>query len=240
MSLSRSVEDVGATATLEGQLRRVLLAWGGYPDVRRLMRELPEMDIYLAGGAIRDRLLGIDRPAKDIDLFIGDRGAERFLHKLEQLGSLSRGPFGSPRWHPGKDPACYADVIPIASFYNGLWRCEDMSDVLNQFDFTGNAIAMDLRTGRLLDPVNGLRDLARRQMRAVRFDYPDEPINADCTLTRPAVVWLRMLHYAAACNLTIEPVTRAWLDAHVPYSRHAAEFESLFFPLHSHALGLIG
>jgi len=240
MSLSCSVEDVAAPATLEGQLRRVLLAWGGYPDVRRLMREFPGMDIYLAGGAIRDRLLGIDKPAKDIDLFVGARGVEGFLRELEQIGSLSRGPFGSPRWYPGREPACYADVIPIAGFYNGLWRCEDMRDVLNQFDFTGNAIAMDLRTGRLLDPVNGLRDLARRQMRAVRFDYPDEPINADCTLTRPAVVWLRMLHYAAACNLTIEPLTRAWLEAHASYRRDAAEFESLFFPLHPHALRRLG
>lgn len=119
--------------------------------------------------------------------------------------------------------------MPIDRFFNGLWRCEDIVDALNQFDFTGNAIAVDLRTGAIFDPQNGRRDMARRILRGVRFDYPDEPIAPGQVLTRPVVLWFRLVYYARLLGLTIEPVTKAWLNAHRAFERWRGEYAATFF-----------
>ena len=109
-------------------------------------------------------------------MFLGGDSTDEILDVLESQGEMVTGPFGSPRWYPTHGTRSSWDLIPIATFWNGLWPCEDIVDVLNQFDFTGNAIAIDVRTGSVYDPQNGRRDMERRTMRAVRFDYPDEPI----------------------------------------------------------------
>jgi hypothetical protein len=195
-----------------------------------------ESEIYLAGGSLRDLLLKPDVDPKDFDFFVGGSGIEMILTVLAENGTIRNGPFGSPRWFPAEDNSVYCDVIPIRSFFNGLWRCEDILDVLNQFDFTGNAVAVHLRSGSLCDPQNGRRDLSRRVMRAVRFDYPDEPISTSTRLTRPAIVWFRILHYAAVLGFTIEPVTLAWIRQHIGFAEQLDEFVATFFPLHPEAL----
>ena len=107
--------------------------------------------------------------------------------------------------------------------------CENIVDALNQFDFTGNALAVDVRGDRLFDPQNGLRDMRQRLMRMVRFDYPDEPILPGNRLGRLTVLWFRILHYAAELDLAIEPVTRGWLVRHGSAERHLDVFSEDFF-----------
>jgi hypothetical protein len=213
-------------------LLRTLFEAGGGGLWKKLIEELPELDIYIAGGCVRDQLLGEKPNPKDIDIFVGGSGVEKALNDLASIGCLDYGPFGSPRWHPHPIGPFYYDVIPIDRFFNGLWRCEHITDVLNQFDFTANAVALDLRTGEFFDPQNGKRDILRKTMRAVRFDYPDEPITPQISLTRPEVVWFRILHYAAELDLTIEPVTLDWLRVNHRYEKDAFRFAGLFFPLH--------
>jgi len=123
-------------------------------------------------------------------------------------------------------------VVPITRFFNGLWPCENITDVLNQFDFTANGVALDLRTGQFFDPQNGARDIGKRIMRAVRFDYPDQPIAPGIPLTRPEVVWFRILHYAEVLGLKIERATHQWLQANRCYEADAEQFVAPFFPLH--------
>jgi hypothetical protein len=194
-----------------------------------------ESDVYLAGGSVRDVLLEREVAAKDFDFFLGGSSTERVFAHLAEKGVMDRGPFGSPRWFPTEDANVYCDVIPIPAFFNGLWTCRDIVDVLNQFDFTANAVAVHLRTGVVHDPQNGRRDLSCRMMRAVRFDYPAEPINSS-KLTRPAVVWFRILHYAATLDLTIEPVTLRWICRHSCFAEQLNDFVETFFPLHPNSL----
>ena len=196
-------------------------------------------DVYLAGGSIRDLLLERDVSPTDFDFFLGGAAQDEILTHLAETGEMRHGPFGSPRWFPSRDANLYCDVIPIAGFFNGLWRCEDILDVLNQFDFTANAVAVHLRTGVLHDPQNGRRDCSLQVMRAVRFDYPDEPISSSIKLTRPAVVWFRILHYAAALGFTIEPVTLEWIRRHSFYASQLSDFVEAFFPLDPKALAQI-
>jgi hypothetical protein len=215
---------------------RVLDSSAGFDAIAATMDALPKLEVYLAGGAVRDVLVSQEPISKDLDFFLGGQDVESALSHLERRGELLTGPFGSPRWFPNADRQFYCDLVPIRRFHNGLWQCEDITDVLNQFDFTANALAVDLRCGQFYNPQNGHRDLLRRIMRAVRFDYPEEPMARGARITRPAVVWFRILHYAAALNLTIEPVTMAWLKNHSRFLQQAAAFENLIFPLHQEAL----
>ena len=217
----------------------VLRSWVGFDTIYGIMQTFPQLDLYLAGGVLRDIVLGRQYPPKDFDFFLGGENVNSALVRLGDRGTLSRGPFGSPRWFPAKDDTMYCDVIPIKCFFNGLWRCEDIVDVLNQFDFTGNAIAVNLRTGQFYNPQNGIRDLLHRVMRAVRFDYPDEPIAPGQTLTRKSVLWFRILHYAATLNLTIEQVTMNWIKKHHWFWEQTQAFNRTFFSLHPEALNPI-
>lgn len=196
----------------------------------------PDLTCWLAGGVVRDVLLG-EQP-NDVDLFVDGPQTEAFLADLGRDGQVVRGPFGSPRWRPS-DAAGYVDVIPIGAFRNGLWPCTDMKDVLNQFDFTCNAVAVNLRSDAVLDPVNGCRDARERTLRAVRFDYPDEPIAAGHALSRLAVLWFRLLHYAAHKRLVVEPVTARWLRDNAHHRAARDDFEATFFALHRDALSLL-
>lgn len=196
------------------------------------MSRLPGLEVFLAGGSVRNIALEAYRDPRDFDFFLGGDGVQEALSLLEGSGELQTGPFGSPRWHPAVESDIYADIIPITFFYNGLWQCIDMVDALNQFDFTGNAVAVNLRTSAVLDPQNGIRDLQSRVMRGVRFDYPDEPISQHCLLSRPVVLWFRLLHYAVLLDLTIEPVTLRWLRAHRDYAQHIQAYQDVFEDVH--------
>ncbi len=222
-----------ATASSDGfiqkEARRVLASWTYYDVLADMLAEFPSLELYLAGGALRDVLLNNRRPVQDVDLFFAGIEKEAIVGFLQTKGRVEDGPFGSPRWYAPEDTSTYADVIPIRSFHNGLWQCFDIKDVLNQFDFTGNAISLHLRTWDICDPQNSLRDLSARVMRAVRFDFPDEVISPQCPLTRLCVLWFRILHYAAELELTIEPVTKRWLAAHSSYESQASLFARYFF-----------
>lgn len=197
----------------------------------RLLADFPRLTIFLAGGSLRDLLHSGGRKPKDLDLFLEGNDLEAALAKLSLEGTIHYGPFGSPRWFPLGTCDFYCDLISVPRFFNGLWSCRDIVDVLNQFDFTANAVALDIRSGAFHDPQNGRRDLSQGMMKAVRFDYPEEPIAPGQRLSRPSVVWFRILHYAAALGLKIEPVTLRWLRAHQSHLALTKDFETLFFPL---------
>jgi len=219
--------------------RKAFSSWEGHRTWARILDELPKLRVYLAGGVVRDVALGQPCNPKDFDLFLGGECVDEALTKLAEAGRLVLGPFGSPRWFPNSNPTIYADVIPIARFHNGLWSCRDIVDVLNQFDFTGNAVAVEVRTGAWSDPQNGHRDLSERTLRAVRFDYPNEAISQGANLTRHEVMFFRFLHYAAHCDLRIEPFTLAWLLRHREFIAQAEAFEATFFSLHPNAFDVL-
>lgn len=207
---------------------RALGEWPGFPAFDKAFTETHDVSAYLAGGAVRDLVSAKGHRPKDFDFFLGGGGVKTFIDSLKQNGSLVSGPFGSPRWFPQNISTQYADVIPISTFYNGLWRCDDILDVLNQFDITVNAVAIDLRTGSVFNPQNGLRDLERRTIRAVRFDYPDEPISETCSLTRQSVLWHRLQYYARATGFVIEPLTASWLRRNDRFAADEPRFRETF------------
>ncbi|MFQ5853802.1 MAG: hypothetical protein ACE5JU_24860 [Candidatus Binatia bacterium] len=205
------------------KVRHLLESWAGYDDLIRAMDEVKGIKIYLAGGALRDTILCRKEKPKDFDLFIAGESFAHVVEKMAKRGCMLRGPFGSPRWFPKHSEDQYCDLVAIALFNHGLGPCRDIMEVLRQFDFTGNAVALDITTGKFFDPLGGYSDLSSGIMRAVRFDFPAEPIGTGYTLTRPAAVWFRILHYAITLNLAIEPVTMRWL---VENDRYRGEYEA--------------
>ena len=210
-------------------LDRQLSKWNGYSTIQSLLEDETNK-IYLAGGALRNNIAA-KREIKDYDFFALSKHKEATIDFLSKHGTLAFGPFGSARWLPKNEISTYCDFIWIDEFYNGLWYSNNIVDVLNQFDFTANAIGLDLRTQELFDPQNGIRDLSMGIMRAVRFDYPNEPISSHSNITRLEVLWFRIQYYSIKYQLKIEPVTRNWIDNNYIHKQKKDEFEKLFFKL---------
>src|SRR5437588_4002043 len=155
---------------LHGTVLQLLEGWAGFSALERAMQIFEGTEVYLAGGMLRDLFIEASWPPKDFDFFLGGADVDPFISLLGEHGSLALGPFGSPRWWPAEEGAQHADVVPIAGFHNGLWKCRDIKDALNQFDFSANAVALDLRSKELFDPQNGRRDAREKIMWAVRLD----------------------------------------------------------------------
>lgn len=212
------------------QVRLALAQWPGIPAFSAALTQAVTLKAYLAGGTMREAYRSGGGYSRDFDFLISRDGSVDFLRELARSGTVSRGPFGSPRWVPYEGGDRYADIIILEEFDNGLWPCIDITDALNQFDFTANAIAFDLRSGDIHDPQNGIRDAVDGVLRAVRFDFPDEPISAETSLTRHGVMWIRFAHYAAALDLRVEEITESWMIENRGHIRQLDEFSRVFFP----------
>lgn len=233
-----------ATATPESttlqltSVRAALLTWPGFEAIGQATADIPPGQVFLAGGALRSLALSGALHTKDLDFFVSAMHSGPMLAKLAANGELTHGPFGSPRWRPAGSATCI-DVMVIEHFDNGVERCHDITSVLRQFDFTANAIAMDLQSGQVFDPVSGLTDCRHRMLRAVRLDYPDEPFVSGAPLTRLDVLWMRLVHYAHKLGFAIEPTTLAWLLANQHRQQHTDTFAQLFFPVAPQAVAAV-
>ncbi len=166
---------------------------------------------YLVGGAVRDLLLG--RPTKDFDLVV--RGVpiktlEKWLVARGQVNLVGKN-FGVFKWQPA---GWAGEAIDIA-----LPRTEHVSSGSGQYrdfkiqsdpslpieqdllrrDFTINAIALDLESGRIVDPSGGLTDIQNKKIKTV--GKPELRFKEDLSRT------LRALRQACQLDFKIEPTT---------------------------------
>jgi tRNA nucleotidyltransferase/poly(A) polymerase len=209
--------------------------WRGQPGITQVLEDFPRLEVFVAGGVVRNLVLDPEAKVKDFDLFFSGDEMSRAFERLAQIGRITRGVYGNIHWYPAPDEPVRGDLIPVTNF-DWVGRSETMRDALRQFDFTGNAIAVELRTGAVLDPVGGVRDLQHRLMRAIRYDWIDDPIVPGHALRRPVCIWYRILHYAAALGLEIEPQTMSWLLEHRAYSAYREAFTQEFKKPHPNAL----
>lgn len=213
----------------EGILAKVRSSDPIFGQLIQLINSLPANNFFLSGGALRDVLAGNNFSIKDIDIFLTQTGFEKINDFLLQNGQLTTNQFGSYRWFPGDSDKFYYDVIIIQRFHNGLWPCRNITDVLNQFDITANAVAIDLATGEVHNPQNGLDDIQKRILRAVRFDFPEIPVSNDIPISRISVLWFRYNYYARWLGFEMEPLTRKWIDENSFRAADLDKFKTHFF-----------
>lgn len=164
------------------------------PLVEAVRKALPpEATIHLVGGAVRDALLG--RTTHDLD-FIAPSGGIRIARQVAK--ALKADFFAlDPERDTGRvivtTSAARRSLLDFAAY-----RGPDLEADLRDRDFTINALAYDLRTQTILDPLNGAADLREKRIRA-------------CTpqaLANDPVRILRAVRLAASLNFQIEKQTR--------------------------------
>lgn len=133
------------------------------------------MQIYLVGGAVRDRLLGL--PARERDwVVVGAAQGE-----LEALGYRRVGRSFPVYLHPEshEEYALARTESKTGPGYRGFEIDASGSVTLEQDlarrDLTINAMAEDDQ-GRLIDPYNGRRDLEQRVLRHVSDAFCEDPV----------------------------------------------------------------
>ncbi|WP_029214699.1 CCA tRNA nucleotidyltransferase [Kallotenue papyrolyticum] len=181
---------------------------------------------WLVGGALRDLLLG--QPGDDLDLAVDGPALElarRFADATGGAWVLLDEPTQAARVVWARSPQDAAAPVQLDLV---RLRAPTIEADLRLRDFTINALALPLEAlpttpdsapitiapAQVLDPTGGLEDLLQR--RVLRMTgaqaFGDDPLRT-----------LRAIRLAAQLDLSIEPATRAALEAHAPQIARVAQ-----------------
>src|SRR6185295_8445571 len=155
---------------------------------------------YLVGGCVRDLLLGV-KP-KDYDVAT-DARPDRIMDLFPNSGRVGAH-FGVVLVRDVFDQVEVATFRSDHDYLDGRhpecirFESDPREDVLRR-DFTINGLMMDPETGRVLDYVDGRRDLERRVIRAI--GDPDARFRED------HLRLLRAVRFASRLNFAIDPAT---------------------------------
>ena len=134
------------------------------------------MKIYLVGGAVRDKLLGLS--VKDHDYVVVGSSPEEMLAKGFRPVGKDFPVFLHPKTHD--EYALARTERKTAKGYHGFDFNTDKSvtleDDLSRRDLTINAIAQDIESGEIVDPFNGQADIENRVLRHVSDAFKEDPV----------------------------------------------------------------
>lgn len=162
---------------------------------------LPDVELYLVGGAVRDLLL--HRVSHDLDFAIPKNAiqtARRAANVLHADFYVLDESFDAARVILSADNGT-RDILDFAAF-----RGSDLESDLRGRDFTINAIALDLRNQTIFDPLGGASDLRAKLIRAC----------SDTSLKDDPIRILRAVRQAAALDFKIEAETRKAMKQAAP------------------------
>ena len=177
---------------------------------------LPDVELYLVGGAVRDMLL--NRVSHDLDFAIPKDAiqmARRAANALHADFYVLDESFDTARVILSADNGT-RDILDFAAFRAPsispqilrIWRSAEggIESDLRGRDFTINAIAFDLRNQTILDPLGGASDLRAKLIRAC----------SDTSLKDDPIRILRAVRQAAALDFKIEAETRKAMKQAAP------------------------
>jgi len=152
----------------------------------------PDEPVYLVGGAVRDAVLGI--VSRDLDFACpkGIKLAKKVADGLKAAFFPLDETFDTARVI-SQLPDGSRDSLDFAGF-----RGETLEADLRGRDFTINAVAMDMRSGEIIDPLGGIRDIREKSIKVC---------SEDAFITDPVRI-LRAVRLAAGLGFTISPDTR--------------------------------
>jgi tRNA nucleotidyltransferase/poly(A) polymerase len=190
------------------------------PLVERVRLTLPDQEIYLVGGAVRDALLGnvshdldfavpraaiaIARRVADAlnaDFYILDQSFDtaRVIVRAEPRADVPELVFAAKAPRPSRD---FLDFSSFRSSLDSTGRTGNQPATLEADlggrDFTINSMAYDLRAGSILDPLDGASDLRAKLIRTASASAMEDD----------AIRVLRGVRLAAALEFKIDPGTR--------------------------------
>jgi tRNA nucleotidyltransferase (CCA-adding enzyme) len=185
------------------------------PEQRAVMERVQELsrtqdvNVYLTGGAVRDLISGM--PIRDLD-FTVEGNPVKMVRELEKGGARVVWENEKIRHHEmifagdvdGSVSAAREDYYERPGI-KPEYRFSSVMEDLRRRDFGINAIAISLNTqsrGLLLDPMNGLADLEKQEVRALSIHaFTNQPIRL-----------MRILRYAARMGFKMESRTQEWFD----------------------------
>lgn len=190
----------------------------------------PIKEMYLCGGCLREILIG-NRPSKDWDIFVNcsKECLDSFLSYLRSFGKVDYGQYGSPRFYPYSNKDIYIDIVPFYNFTVSDKLIDSIEELLNNFDCTINALALNLRTGKFYNPVGGLEDLQHKIIKAVRLDFPEKFVSSSIPLSAVSVFWFRLLHYQNKLHFHFDSRTEEWIIGNKHRLADLDLFETYFF-----------
>ncbi len=169
-------------------------------------------EVYEVGGTVRDELL--DRPHKDRDLVVTKIPWKKLKSLLASHGIVTEvgKSFGVLKFRT-KDGHEYDIALPRVEKSTGLKHRDfevqfdeklPIELDLQRRDFTVNAMAREMRTGKLIDPFGGQRDLQGHILKQVFAEcFPEDPLRL-----------LRAVQFAARFDLKIEDETLRSMKQH--------------------------
>lgn len=186
--------------------------------VQTFLHDYPGAELFLVGGAVRDLLL--KRPTKDFDFVVRGLDKEQIERWFQAHGTLDfvGRDFGVYKFvYTGvaKGSVQQTESIDIAlprtesslprsqggyKDFNVEARLDLPMEIdLGRRDFTVNAMAVNVRSGALVDPYGGQRDLQAQILRAV--GDPEERLQEDLTRI------LRGLRFSCTLSFHLEEAT---------------------------------
>jgi len=163
------------------------------PLIDKVRDLLPDQELYLVGGAVRDMLL--NRPSPDLDFALPSKG----ISLARRVANALKADFMVLDEERDTGRVIVAEPDGKRTFLDfAVYRGRDLDEDLRARAFTINAIAFDLRTQTLLDPLMGGSDLRLKRIRACSpTSLSDDPVRI-----------LRAVRQAAAFEFKIELETR--------------------------------
>lgn len=171
-------------------------------------------EVYLVGGNVRDLFLGVEH--KDFDLLVRLLSYETLTQVLKTYGWVGQvgKSFGILKFRPRDANGIEFDFsLPRTEVSTGTGHRDfnvefdqnlPIEADLGRRDFTINAMALELKTGALIDPHGGQEDLEKKTLRQVfAGTFEEDPLRL-----------LRAVQFAARFNLEIEPVTKEGMKQH--------------------------
>ena len=175
------------------------------PLIDKVRDALPNQEIYLVGGAVRDMLR--NRISHDLDFALSSNGialARKVANALDTDFMVLDGERDTGRVIVTEENGSRT-YLDFATYRNGFTLEAD----LRARDFTMNAIAYDIHANTIIDPLNGASDLRAKIIRACSStSLQDDPVRI-----------LRAIRQAAAFDFKIELETRKAMKAaaeHLP------------------------
>lgn len=154
---------------------------------------LPDAEIYLVGGAVRDMLL--NRLSRDLDFALPSNG----IATARKVANALNADFMTLDDERDTGRVIFTADDGARTFLDfAVYRGANLDEDLRNRDFTMNAIAFNLHTQTLRDPLNGANDLRAKLIRACSpTSLADDPVRL-----------LRAVRQAAEFECKIELETR--------------------------------